>query len=144
MNLSVGGRLERRYILGRMADRCPVCMVPLALSTKRDDDDYVVTCPRCMSEIHVEPEGITFRFGGQPGDKPRRTATFACIGPIDPATNRPAETCGKAASKQFFFPHRDGVAFIFACEGHARSLGQWATGRFVPASGELLAKPQER
>jgi hypothetical protein len=105
-------------------------MAPLALSVKSDDDDYVVTCPRCMAEVHVQPEGITFRVGGQPADKPRRTATFACVGPIDPATKRPAEACGKAATKQFFFPHRDGVAFIFACEGHATSLGQWATRQF--------------
>lgn len=117
-------------------------MAPLALSPKRGDDDYVVACPRCGAEVHVQPNGITFDFGGQPADKPRRTATFACIGPVDSATNRPAETCGKVATKQFFFPHRDGVAFIFACGGHAGSLGAWAGRRFGGCFGGDIAKAQ--
>jgi hypothetical protein len=113
-----------------MADRCPLCMAPLALSVKRTDDDYVVTCPRCMAEVHVQPEGITFRVGGQPANLPRRTATFACIGPVNPGTNLPGETCGKEASKYLWFPHRDGLAFMFACDDHAMSLGSWAGRRF--------------
>lgn len=33
-----------------------------------------------------------------------------CLGPIDPATNLPDETCGEAATKMRFFPHESGVA----------------------------------
>lgn len=52
-------------------DHCPACMAPLSLTPKSDTDDYVVTCPHCMADVPVQPEQITFRFGGPPADKPR-------------------------------------------------------------------------
>ena len=53
-----------------------------------------------------------------------------CLGPIDPATDLPAETCGDAATKMLFFPHQNGVAFMFSCERHVESLARWAGTRF--------------
>jgi hypothetical protein len=53
-----------------------------------------------------------------------------CLGPIDPATNLPDETCGEAATKMLFFPHESGVAFMFSCDRHLESLGRWAGIRF--------------
>jgi hypothetical protein len=49
-----------------------------------------------------------------------------CIGPIDPATDLPAETCAEAAMKFLFFPHRDGVAFMYSCDRHLESVSRWA------------------
>jgi hypothetical protein len=56
--------------------------------------------------------------------------TDICIGPVDPATNLPDETCGEAATKMLFFPHQTGVAFMFSCDRHLESLGRWAGVRF--------------
>ena len=53
-----------------------------------------------------------------------------CLGPIDPATNLPGETCGEAATKMLFFPHQSGVAFMFSCDRHLESLARWAGERF--------------
>lgn len=119
-------------------------MVPLALTAKSHDDDYVVTCPRCLAEVNVQPEGITFRVGGQPADKPRRTATFACLGPIDPVTDAPGETCEGTATRFFYFAHRDGIAFMFACDAHALSLGQWAGIRFGGCWGGKVENARDK
>jgi hypothetical protein len=54
----------------------------------------------------------------------------ACIGPINPATDLPDETCGAEASKILFFPHQSGVAIMFSCDRHLESLGRWAGTRF--------------
>jgi hypothetical protein len=53
-----------------------------------------------------------------------------CVGPIDPATDLPAETCGEPAMKFLFFPHRDGVAFMYSCDRHLESVSRWAGTRF--------------
>jgi hypothetical protein len=53
-----------------------------------------------------------------------------CLGPIDPASDLPDETCGEAATKMLLFPHQSGVAFMFACDRHLESLGRWAGTRF--------------
>jgi hypothetical protein len=53
-----------------------------------------------------------------------------CIGPVDPATDLPVETCGATATKMLFFPHRDGVAFMFSCDRHLESVSRWAGTRF--------------
>src|SRR5579863_5309356 len=53
-----------------------------------------------------------------------------CIGPIDPVADLPAETCGEAAIKFLFFPHRDGVAFMYCCDRHLESVSRWAGTRF--------------
>ena len=54
----------------------------------------------------------------------------ACIGPINPATDLPDETCGAEATKILFFPHQAGVAFMSSCDRHLESLGRWAGIRF--------------
>jgi hypothetical protein len=54
----------------------------------------------------------------------------SCIGPIDPATDLPAETCRESAMKFLFFPHRDGVAFMYCCDRHLESVSRWAGTRF--------------
>ena len=54
----------------------------------------------------------------------------ACIGPINPATDLPDETCGAEATKMLFFPHQSGVAFMFSCDRHLERLGRWAGVRF--------------
>jgi hypothetical protein len=54
----------------------------------------------------------------------------ACIGPVDPVTNLPNETCGEAAVKMLFFPHQTGAAFMFSCDRHLESLARWAGIRF--------------
>jgi len=54
----------------------------------------------------------------------------ACIGPINPATDLPDETCGAEATKILFFPHQSGVAFMSSCDRHLESLGRWAGIRF--------------
>ena|SRR5579859_2263766 len=53
-----------------------------------------------------------------------------CIGPVDPTTDLPVETCRDAATKMLFFPHQSGVAFMFSCDRHLESLGRWAGTRF--------------
>ena len=53
-----------------------------------------------------------------------------CLGPIDPSTNIPVETCGDAATKMLFFPHESGVAFLFVCDRHLESLARCAGIRF--------------
>src|ERR1700726_1994074 len=60
----------------------------------------------------------------------RWTMSDPCLGPIDPASDLPEETCGEAATKMLFFPHQSGVAFMFACDRHLESLGRWAGTRF--------------
>ena len=54
----------------------------------------------------------------------------ACIGPINPATDLPDETCGSEATKILFFPHQSGAAIMFSCDRHLESLGRWAGTRF--------------
>jgi hypothetical protein len=54
----------------------------------------------------------------------------ACIGPINPTTDLPDETCGAEATKILFFPHQAGVAFMPSCDRHLESLGRWAGTRF--------------
>jgi hypothetical protein len=53
-----------------------------------------------------------------------------CLGPIDPLSDLPAETCVEPATKMLFFPHQNGVAFMFSCDRHLESLGRWAGVRF--------------
>ena len=55
---------------------------------------------------------------------------IACVGPIDPETNRPCEGCQNPARQSLIFPHRDGVAVMFSCPEHLMSLGEWAGRRF--------------
>lgn len=57
-------------------------------------------------------------------------STRNCQGPINKVTHLPAETCIERATTAFFFPHQEGVAFLFGCDGHAISLGLWAGKKF--------------
>ena len=52
-----------------------------------------------------------------------KKSTRRCQGPINKVTQLPAETCSDVAKMSFCFPPQEGIAFIFACEGHALSLG---------------------
>jgi hypothetical protein len=64
-----------------------------------------------------------------------------CLGPIDPATDLPVETCGAEATKMLFFPHQGGVAFMFSCDRHLESVGRWAGRRFGGCfAGGAIAK----
>jgi hypothetical protein len=76
-------------------------------------------------------------------DRPRLRAErrdYSCQGPIDRVTDLPAETCGEKASTGFYFPHQEGVAFIFACDRHALALGRWAGRRFGGCFGGEVSK----
>ena len=57
-------------------------------------------------------------------------STRRCQGPLNKVTTLPAESCQKTATMSFYFPHQEGVAFLFSCDQHALSLGQWAGKRF--------------
>lgn len=57
-------------------------------------------------------------------------STRRCQGPLGKVTNLPAESCPDTATMSFYFPHQEGVAFLFACDQHALLLGQWAGKRF--------------
>lgn len=57
-------------------------------------------------------------------------AVRRCQGPLNKVTRMPSESCSENATTSFYFPHQEGLAFLFACEGHALSLGQWAGKRF--------------
>jgi hypothetical protein len=66
-----------------------------------------------------------------------------CVGPIDPATDLPEETCRAPAMKFLFFPHRDGVAFMFCCDRHLESVSRWAGARYGGCfAGGPIAKGQ--
>jgi hypothetical protein len=65
---------------------------------------------------------------------------FKCQGPIDRVADLPAETCDQKASMSFYFPHQDGIAFIFGCDHHALQLGTWAGKRFGGSFGAEVAK----
>lgn len=53
-----------------------------------------------------------------------------CQGPINKVTHLPAESCTERATTAFFFPHQEGIAFLFGCDEHALALGQWAGKKF--------------
>lgn len=57
-------------------------------------------------------------------------STRQCQGPLNKVTHLPAETCTDRATTAFFFPHQEGVAFLFGCDQHALALGQWAGKKF--------------
>ena len=57
-------------------------------------------------------------------------ADFICMGPMDRVTYLPAETCSLKATRAFCFPHQEGIAFIFACDQHAISIGEWAGRKY--------------
>lgn len=58
------------------------------------------------------------------------TSTRRCQGPINKVTHLPSERCPARATMAFFFPHQEGIAFLFGCDQHALALGQWAGKRF--------------
>ena len=53
-----------------------------------------------------------------------------CQGPLNKVTTLPSESCQETATMSLYFPHQEGAAFLFACDQHALSLGQWAGKRF--------------
>lgn len=65
---------------------------------------------------------------------------FPCQGPIDRVTDLPAETCDERASMSFYFPHQEGIAFIFGCDRHALHLARWAGKRFGGCFGAEILK----
>lgn len=67
-------------------------------------------------------------------------STFSCQGPIDAATHLPSEKCGLPATASFFSPHKEGVAFLFACGRHTMEIGAWAGRRFGGTFGGEIAK----
>jgi len=70
----------------------------------------------------------------------RRRLIYQCQGPLDKVTQLPRETCGTTATSSFFFPHQHGIAFLFGCDIHALSLGQWAGRKFGGSFGGEVAK----
>jgi len=38
-----------------MTEQCPACMAPLTLPTTSNKDAYIVMCPSCKAEVHVQP-----------------------------------------------------------------------------------------
>jgi hypothetical protein len=75
-------------------------------------------------------------------DRPkiRIADSYSCQGPIDQVTDLPSERCGSEASTSFFFPHQDGVVFVFACAQHAMDLGRWTSRRFGGCWGGEVEK----
>jgi hypothetical protein len=76
-------------------------------------------------------------------DRPQLRAErcdFSCQGPIDRVTDLPAETCDEKASTGFYFPHQEGIAFLFGCDRHALAIGGWAGRRFGGCFGGEVAK----
>ncbi len=77
--------------------------------------------------------------------RPRLTtekSTRRCQGPLNKVTHLPAETCTERATMSFYFPHQEGIAFLFACDQHALALGQWAGKRFGGCFGGAAEKTQ--
>jgi hypothetical protein len=68
-------------------------------------------------------------------------STRECQGPLNKVTHLPAESCTERATMALFFPHQEGVAFLFGCHEHALALGQWAGKKFGDASG---GRPRRR
>ena len=69
-------------------------------------------------------------------------STRRCQGPLNKVTHLPAETCPERATMSFYFPHQEGLAFLFACEQHALSLAQWAGKRFGGCFGGEAEKAE--
>jgi hypothetical protein len=64
---------------------------------------------------------------------------YDCMGPMNKVTHLPDETCQKHATRSFYFPHQQGLAFLFACDEHAISLGEWAGRKFGGCFGGDVA-----
>lgn len=52
----------------------------------------------------------------------------------------PSEACTARATTLCFFPHQEGVAFVFGCDEHALALGRWAGQRFGGCFGDSVFK----
>lgn len=65
---------------------------------------------------------------------------YSCQGPMNRVTHLPLETCTARATTLFFFPHQEGVAFVFGCDKHALALGRWAGQRFGGCFGDSVFK----
>lgn len=78
-------------------------------------------------------------------EKPSAAAHNArrCQGPIVDPGDWPSETCDAIATHGFFFPHRGGVAFIFACPIHVLDVGGWGGRHFGGCFGDVVAKTPE-
>lgn len=124
---TVGPRPEqpnRRTMLMRLRTeivdgvvRAKVDMFPAALVNEPGDS--------APDPVDVSPD---FRAERPELDIPQ--ADFTCMGPMDRFTYLPAETCSLKATRAFCFPHQEGIAFIFACDQHAMSIGEWAGRKF--------------
>jgi len=69
-------------------------------------------------------------------------STRRCQGPLNKVTHLPSESCQEIAAMSFYFPHQAGLAFLFACDQHALSLGQWAGKRFGGCFGGEAEKAE--
>jgi hypothetical protein len=71
-----------------------------------------------------------------------KKSTRECQGPLNKVTHLPAESCTERATTAFFFPHQEGVAFLFGCDEHALALGQWAGKKFGGCFGGEAEKAE--
>lgn len=84
------------------------------------------------------PDSLDFRK-----DRPvlkTESSDYQCQGPIDRVTDLPADSCDERASMSFYFPHQEGIAFIFGCDRHALHLARWAGRRFGGCFGAEILK----
>jgi hypothetical protein len=98
--------------------------------------------------VHETPgqtDDGTFDVPDFRSDRPQMTtekSTRKCQGPLNKVAHLPDESCQSVATMSFYFPHQDGLAFLFACDQHALALGQWAGKRFGGCFGGEAEKAE--
>ena len=95
-----------------------------------------------LGDSASEPVDVSPDFRAERPELDIPQADFTCMGPMDRVTYLPAETCSLKATRAFYFPHQEGIAFIFACDQHAMSIGEWAGRKYGGCFGGMDDRPQ--